>query len=171
MSNDAEEVNPYEAPKAKEKAKPEKRAKKKQPSESAEDGFARDRVVYAFQATRGWMTFFGVLSYIGAALLALFGMYTVFASSALTRSFEAAGPVAFIVYLIIAVLYVIIGTKMFGYREGIDRVLAEEGSMDSIAIAVERQRDFWSFVGRVAVVSMVLYGIFFLGVMMFAFAR
>jgi hypothetical protein len=166
--SNAEELNPYEAPK---ETKTTKRPKKKKASEDdLPHDPAIDAIVFSLQKTRPWITLFGTLSYIGAVALVVFGLYTM-TSTSTSRALGEFGAVAFIVYLILAILYAFIGTRLFRYRDSINQVIASDGRLDFIATAIERQREFWAFVGVMTVVLLGLYALIILGAIMFALGR
>ncbi|TKC94612.1 hypothetical protein [Polyangium fumosum] len=166
MSN-AEELNPYEAPK---ETKTTKRPKKKKSEDDPPHDPAIDAIVFSLQKTRPWITLFGTLSYIGAVGLVVFGLYAM-TSSPMSRALGEVGAVAFLVYLILAILYAVIGTRLFRYRDSINQVIAADGRLDFIATAIERQREFWAFVGVMTVVLLGLYALIILGAIMFALGR
>ena len=168
MSNDSE-LNPYEAPK---ETKAAKRPKKKKELEetSHENQAAIDSIVHSLRNTRPWITLFGTLSFIGAAGLVVFGLYTMSLSSS-RRSIGEYGAAAFIVYVVLAILYGVVGTRLFRYREGINQVIATEGRLDFIATAIERQREFWAFVGVMTVVLIGLYVLIVGGSLLFLLGR
>lgn len=167
MSND-DELNPYEAPKETNTTKRPK--KKKSAEDDAPHDPAIDAIVFSLQKTRPWITLFGTLSYIGAVGLVVFGLYAM-TSSPMARAIGEVGAVAFIVYLILAVLYAVIGSRLFRYRDSINQVIAADGRLDFIATAMERQREFWAFVGMMTVVLLGLYALIIGGSLLFLASR
>ncbi|MRG94405.1 hypothetical protein [Polyangium spumosum] len=164
MSNETE-LNPYEAPK---ETKGTKRTRKKK--ELAEDDHeqsaAIDAIVFSLRKTRPWITLFGTLSYIFAVVLVGFGLYSMSATSS-SRVLGEIGAVTFVLYLLIAILYGVIGTRLFRYRDSINQVLASEGRLEFVATAIERQREFWALVGVMTVVLLGLYLLTILGALLF----
>ena len=157
MASDVDELNPYEAPKAKGEDNRTRRPKKKTSRSSDGDALARSRIVDAFARTRRWLTFFGVLSYIGAALIVVAGLATQ-SMSALSRTYSSETfVVTTVVTVVIGILYVVIGLRLFRYRDAVDRV--EEGDLSTVANAVERQQEWWAFIGRLTIAGMVLYAL------------
>jgi len=157
----AEDSNPYEAPKA--SKKPAKRQKKAL-ADDDEIESAVFAIVAAFQRTRPWVSFFGILSYFGAGASVLGALLGVVAPS--PSNLTGVGPFVFLFYLVVAVIYALLGQRLFRYREGIDSVLRSDGRLDSIATAVERQGEFWSLAGQTTImfigftVLVVIAGVF-----------
>ncbi|MDC3980020.1 hypothetical protein [Polyangium jinanense] len=167
MSNE-DELNPYEAPK---ETKTTKRPKKKKAAEDdAPHDPSIDAIVYSLQKTRPWISLFGTLSYIGAVGLVVFGLYTM-TSTSTSRAIGDYGAIAFIVYLILAILYAVVGSRLFRYRDSINQVIATDGRLDFIATAIERQREFWAFVGMMTVVLLGLYALIIGGSLLFLLPR
>jgi hypothetical protein len=146
-----DELNPYAEPRAVEKKRPKKKA------QGAERDPAMDALQESFRRTRPWISFFTVLGYIGAGALVLLGILTVVTP---TR-----GPVneyrtlLLFVYLAAAVIYSFISARLGRYRESIDDVLRSDGELHLVALAIERQREFWALVGWVTIVAMSIYGL------------
>ncbi|MDI1450192.1 hypothetical protein [Polyangium sp. 6x1] len=165
MSN-VDDLNPYEAPK---ETNTTKRIKKKKAVEDdAPHDPSIDAIVFSLQRTRPWITLFGTLCFLGAVGLVVFGLY-------MTKMGPDYNPAywvgAFIAYITLAILYVVTGIRLFRYRDSIKQVIASDGRLDFIATAIERQREFWAFVGVVTVVLLGLYLLLILGGFMFAFSR
>lgn len=161
MSSDERELNPYAAPK--EAGKSGKRVKKKtRPATDVDDNVIQD-IVRSFQKTRSWISFFGVLSYLGAVVLVIAGVaLLLFASAGKSEMaiMRTIGPGIFVVYLIIGAAYAAFGSRLFRYRDAIDNVIRSDGRMEYIAEAVERQANFWTLAGQTAIVIMGMYMIF-----------
>jgi hypothetical protein len=161
MAREESEVNPYAAPK--EGSEKKKRTKKKVRAE--DDDNDNDRaiqdIVQSFQKTRSWISFFATLSYIGAVVLAIAGIVILAMSSntSLGRAASVLGPFGLVLYGGLAALYVVIGGRLVKYRDAINNVIRNDGQLEHIADAVERQAQFWTLVGQIAVATLVLYGI------------
>lgn len=149
------ELNPYAAPKEAEKSA--KRTKKKARAENNDDETIQ-QIVRSFQKTRSWIAFFGVLSYIGTAVLIIAGIGMAYLStSAKSGILASMGPGIMVVYLILGIVYAVVGARLLRYRDAIDRVVRSDGRLEDIAEAVERQSQFWNLVGQVTVVMFGLY--------------
>jgi len=159
MSSEERELNPYAAPK--DASKSGKRTKKKVRAAQDDQDDAIQDIVQSFQRTRSWISFFATLSYIGAAILVIGGL-VVAALSSNTRSGPIAtlGPGILVVYLILAIVYGVFGSRLFRYRDAINNVIRSEGRIEHIADAVERQSQFWTLAGQVTIAMFLLYVVF-----------
>ena len=110
-----------------------------------------------------------VLSFLGAALIALGALFAFGSSSFARGPFAGFGVGVGLVYLVMAGIYGYIGVLLWGYRGGIDNYLASNGDLESLAIAVTRQASFWRFVGILTVIAITFYILAFF-VMMVGFA-
>lgn len=161
MASDERENNPYAAPK--EGGVKKKRIKKKVSVDLEDDESSIEQIVHSFQKTRAWISLFGILSYIGAGILGIAGIIML-AMTSDTRAGQLGamlGPFALVLYGMLAAVYVIIGTRLFRYRDAINNVVRNEGKLEHIADAVERQAQFWTLVGQITVAGLVLYGFIF----------
>lgn len=149
------ELNPYAAPKEAEKSA--KRTKKKARAENNDDETIQE-IVRSFQKTRSWIALFGVLSYIGTAVLIIAGIAVAFISSGTKAGvLSSLGPGILLLYLILGIVYAVIGARLLRYRDAIDKVVRSDGRLEDIAEAVERQSQFWSLVGQFTLVMFGLY--------------
>lgn len=157
MSSNNRELNPYAAPK--DTGKSSKRVKKKKTNSDDNPG-AIDEIVRSFEKTRSWISFFGVLTYLGVALLILGSVALLAMPSKPTpgNPLSNFGPAIALVYLVIGVIYVFVGRRLFRYRDAITGVMQSNGDLDDIAYAVRQQFEFWQLVGRITVSMLVLYG-------------
>jgi hypothetical protein len=171
MSSD---FNPYEVPKAEEK-KPKKFKQAKSQKLADFDEQAQDRIVYWAKALRPWITFFGSLLYVYAVLWMILGLVAGVTSASLSggRSMGAyTGSLVFtVVNLAVGVLHIGIGGLLFRFRDSLDCIRDREGLLDSVADAFERLTSFWSFVGKVTIVVLVLFGTSIAGRVLLAFSR
>lgn len=150
------ELNPYAAPQ--EGKKSVKRTKKKARNDNADEDTIQ-QIVRSFQKTRSWIAFFGILSYIGAVIAVIGGAFVAFMSSQTRGPLATLGPGVLLVYLVLAVVYVVFGARLLRYRDAIDEVIRSEGQIEHIGNAVERQAQFWSLAGQTCVALLILYGI------------
>lgn len=150
------ELNPYAAPR--EGKKSLKRTKKKARSDN-DDEDTIQQIVRSFQKTRSWISFFGILSYVGAVIAVIGGAFVAFMSSQTRGPLATLGPGVLLVYLVLAVVYVVFGARLLRYRDAIDEVIRSEGQLEHIGNAVERQAQFWSLAGQAFVALLILYGI------------
>jgi hypothetical protein len=159
MATEERENNPYAAPK--EGGTKRKRVKKKVNVDLVDDETTIDQIVRSFQKTESWISFFGALSYIGAVILAIGGivMLAITSDTRLGRASAFVGPFALLLYGALAATYAVVGARLFRYRDAIKNVVRNDGQLEHIADAVERQAQFWTFVGKLSVAAMVLYGI------------
>ena len=132
----------------------------------APGGMVSEQSVEMLRQTRPWVMLMGVLCFIGSAFmvlggLAMIGMGAV--ASASTKSAMPMGLVGFI-YLPLAGLYIYPGLKLTKYGGAIGRLLQSRAVPDLDA-ALEQQKSFWKFAGITTIIMIVLYILFFIGMM------
>ena len=119
----------------------------------------RSRVVRIMVDTRPWVRFFSVLGFISVALF-LFAMVALLLVASLSR--RGIGPFelgASLVYPLMAILYFFASRHLWRYANAITG-LAESRRMNDLEDALDSQRAFWAFCGRVMVVVLALYALF-----------
>lgn len=131
------------------------------------------RAVHLLIATRPWVRFMSVMLWIGVVFIAIAGVVMLVgmgaAVSSMPRGTSRMGGYETgmftglgVVYLIMAVLYVIPALKLGRYASRITD-LQRSGSSHHLCQALDEQRGFWKFVGvcMIVVISIyVLIGIF-----------
>lgn len=161
MATKVEKDNPYAPPT--EKIKPAKRPKKKK-SEREEDASDRTKeaIMDSFRKTRTWVSLFSVLGYITTVLLVIGGLGTLMGRTFTSGPLGGYSPILAFFYLGMALFSAFVANRLGAYRGAIDRVLQSNCDMDEVAIAIERQRQYWSLVGGGTMVMIVVYviGIF-----------
>lgn len=128
-----------------------------------------DAAVAMLQQTRPWVTFLGVMSFIGSAFMLLGGIL-VMAAGALAPTGSAMPSTALgAIYIPMAFLYIYPGLKLWAYGGAINRLVANRTSAD-LEAALAQQKSFWKFAGIVTVVMIAFYGVAFIGVLVVGFA-
>jgi hypothetical protein len=121
------------------------------------------RIVSLLRQTRPWVRFLSVLGFIVAALL-LIGAVIGLIVSATTQG--PAESVMFVIYLACAMLYIVPSVYLFRFADRIAD-LERTGRVESLVNALEAQKSFWRFVGIMAVVVMVIYGLGIMAMLLF----
>jgi fucose permease len=115
--------------------------------------------------TQGWMTFFAVLFWLGAFLMALAAVSMMFVSTLAASRQWSLGILPMGLYMGLyglgALLYVWFGLKFWQVRAAIERTLIQKDS-ESLYHFLDRNRSLWLTFGITSVVVLILY---FLGLM------
>lgn len=109
------------------------------------------RIMAAMTATRPWITFLAVLSFIGAGLVGVAG----FAFLRDHSPFHLWEPVRAFVSIIPAIVGVVAASLLLRYRSSLASLQAAPG-IEALEKVAERHGTFWRFVGIAAAVSLVL---------------
>jgi cation transporter-like permease len=75
-----------------------------------------------------------------------------------------------LVYLPIGAIYVYPAVKLWAYSSAIARLSTSRATGD-LEAALDQQRAFWKYCGVAMVAMIALYGVVFLGAMVFSVAR
>lgn len=125
------------------------------------------KAVHILIATRPWVRFMSVMLWIGVVFIAIAGIFMLVGMGAVasqmprgsgtpgvreTGFFAGMG----IVYLIMAVLYIIPALKLGRYASRITD-LQRSGSSRHLCEALDEQRGFWKFVGICMIVVISIY--------------
>lgn len=119
----------------------------------------------AMSETRPWVTFLAVLGFIGAGFMVLAALAMVFAAPAEMPGGSFLG----LIYIIPAVLYAVGANMLYRYRASIASLQAGLG-VEALENALEHQKSFWRFTGLTTAVVLGIYGLVFVGVVLFAAA-
>jgi hypothetical protein len=132
-----------------------------------------DGVLDQLRRTKGWVKFFGVMAFIGAGFLILGGI-AMMAGGAMGAAFSEEvgaglgagfGILIGLVYIVMAILYIYPGMKLWGYGKRIDQLLQDRASI-TLEAALNEQRAFWKFSGIAFIVVMSIYILAFVGIML-----
>lgn len=128
--------------------------------------------VEALRGTRPWVRLIAVLGFVGAGLLIVFGLFALLGGGASMFGDLGAGEGAAIVgmgiaYLLLGLLYVMPCLHLVRYAGRITR-LVQGGGAATLVDALEQQRRFWRLVGIYSLVMLILYGLIFVGAIVFA---
>jgi hypothetical protein len=161
------ETDPYSSP-----------AENPSGSNLASAGLVSAAAVQQLAATKPWVRFISVMTFIGAGfmLLAAAGMVLVGlvgASGALPKPSNGApnplvGGVGFglaAVYAIMAFIYIFPGVKLWKYGSSIGQLL-QTGRDEDLVAALNQQRSFWKFAGIMMILIICLYILVTIGVVM-----
>lgn len=114
----------------------------------------------SLNATRPWVNFLSIVSFVLITLLALVGMVTALTFSVTPMSSgwaKAAGPIFGVVYLLMACLYFMPSLFMYRYARAIARIpAAGQGALED---ALRQQKSFWKFMGIFMAVVLCLYAL------------
>ncbi len=124
---------------------------------SADD--ALNRSIQALSDTRPWVRLMGVLTAIGAVLMALAGCVALPAMANGGGAGAAIGAIILVVYLGIAIIYGFAAKFLLGYGSAITRAETTR-SINDIAEALVLQKSFWKLVGISTAIIIVLYLVF-----------
>jgi len=124
-------------------------------------------VINQLARTKPWVRFFSVLTFLGAGLMLLIGLFTLIggvAGAAMSAgSSEALGvgggammAVMAVFYLLFAMLYIYPGIKLWKYASRIAALMYTRAEID-LEAALNEQRAFWKFAGISMIVLIALY--------------
>jgi hypothetical protein len=127
-------------------------------------------VVRQLAGTKPWVRFMSVLIFVGAGFLVLGALGAVVLiiggmASAATEGKWAAGGLGAgigVFYLVLAILYIYPGMKLWKYANRIGHLVRTGSSLD-LEAALAEQRKFWKFTGIVMLIFISLYGLVFIG--------
>ena len=138
-------------------------------------------VVRQLAATKPWVRFMAVITFIGAGfmLLAAAGMLlvgvvggltgpAVMAGSSMRNPFTGAmGFGLAALYAVLSIVYIFPGMKLWKYANSI-ALLIQSGSNDHLVEALNQQRSFWKFVGVMVCSMLILYVLIIIAVAVIA---
>ena len=140
---------------------------------SGSSGVVSATVVETLRRTKGWVRFMAVMGLIGAGLSLFTGLAAAAMGVAGANAFaQSPKPLPFspawiffgyaLLLCIAAVIYLIPSLRLLRYANAIARL---ELAADSATLegALEHQRVFWRTVGVITIVSLLLYGLIFVG--------
>lgn len=128
-----------------------------------------DAAVAMLQQTRPWVTFLGVMCFVGSAFMLLGGILVMAAGALAPTGSAIPSTLLGAVYIPMAFLYIYPGLKLRAYGGAINRLVANRTSAD-LEAALAQQKSFWKFAGIVTLVIIALYGVAFIGVLVVGFA-
>lgn len=150
------ESNPYNSPSANLFGSSSQTTTEAVPSEA----------ITQLQRTKPWVRFFGVMMWLGSALMLLGGAaFLLIALSGLASSAAAGMPKEMMVglavaYILMGFLYIYPTIKIWAYGSAIGRLVTSR-SADDLVKALDMQRGFWKFIGIMLIILMVMYFLFF----------
>jgi hypothetical protein len=106
----------------------------------------------SLQAMRPWVTFMGVMAFIGAGFMVLGGLVMMVAGSAIPGG---PGPALGVVYLVMALLYIFPGLFLVRCGGALKRLFAGGGA-PALEDALSNQKSLWKFMGIVTIVMLAL---------------
>ena len=125
--------------------------------------------VQQLAATKPWVRFISVLTFIGAGFMliaaagmALVGMVGGIAGSRMpagqaNNPFTGAMGVGLaVLYAALSIIYIFPGIKLWKYASAIG-MLIQTGRNEDLVAALNQQRSFWKFVGILMISIMVIY--------------
>jgi hypothetical protein len=131
----------------------------------APGGMVSEQSIEMLRQTRPWVMLIGVLCFIGSAFMLLGGLAVIAMGALASAGAKSAAPMALgLVYIPLSGLYIYPGLKLTKYGSVIGRLLQSRASADLDA-ALEQQKSFWKFAGISTIVMIILYILFFIGMM------
>ena len=134
-------------------------------------GLVAEAVISQLAGTKPWVRFFSVLTFIGAGLMLLGGVFMLIAGVAGAAMGSSGGPgspssMGFasggmmvgmaVIYLLLALLYIYPGIKLWKYASRIASLMYTRAEID-LETALNEQRAFWKFAGISVIVMIALY--------------
>lgn len=114
-------------------------------------------------ATKPWVRFISVITFIGAGFLLIgaLAMVAMGSMGALSKSGGAAftGAMGFgiaALYAVLSIIYIFPGVKLWKYASSIARLM-QSGRDEDLVAALNQQRSFWKFVGILMILFIAIY--------------
>ena len=125
-------------------------------------------------ATKPWVRFISVITFIGAGLMVVFAILMFIMGSVGTMSKSGAaspftGAMGFgmaVLYAVLSIIYIFPGVKLWKYASLI-AILMQTGRDEDLVAALNQQRSFWKFVGILIIAVFVLYVFVIIGAIAF----
>jgi uncharacterized protein DUF5362 len=116
----------------------------------------------ALRKTKPWVRFLSILGFLGSAVMVLVGIgLAIFGMVAGGGSDNPMGPVAMagigLLYVLLALLYIIPSRYLFRYASAIKRALDSPSKTQPIEEALGYQKSFWKFCGILMLIMILLY--------------
>lgn len=121
-------------------------------------------VIDALKRTKPWATFLGVVSTLSCAFCFAFGIVAM--STTMLEKLQLPSALG-IAYVALGLVMLFPSVQLVRYGSSIAKLVGD-GTMRSLEVALDRQRGYWRFVGYVVLVSLVLYLLFFGGMIVAA---
>lgn len=134
-------------------------------------------VISQLKRTKPWVRFMSILMWIFVVLMLLAAAAMLLGGQAMGAVMAQANPnmpagfmtgIA-VLYIFLAVLYMLPAIKIWKYGTSIGK-LVRSGSNADLEEALNQQRGFWKFVGIMAIIMIVVYILFMVGVAVFTFS-
>jgi hypothetical protein len=117
----------------------------------------------ALRKTKPWVRFLSILGFLGSAFMVLAGIgLAIFGMVAGGGASDSPmGPVAMagigLLYILLALLYIIPSRYLFRYASAIKRALDSPSKTQPIEEALGYQKSFWKFCGILMLIMILLY--------------
>ena len=137
---------------------------------SAVGGEITDGVLEQLRKTKGWVKFIGVMAFIGAGFMVVGGIIMM-AGGAMGGMLTGGASDAFgagvgigmgLIYIVMAIIYIYPGMKLWGYGKRIDQLLQDRASV-TLEAALNEQRAFWKFSGIMLIILLSIYALALVG--------
>ena len=127
---------------------------------------ALDGAAEMLRQTKPWVRFISVMLFLGAAFIALAGLFVM--GGGISEAMPG-GIGAFLgfIYIAMAFLYIVPAVFLWMYADRIG-VFLRDRSPGRLASALAAQKSFWRFVGIAMLVILCLYGLMFVLGIVFA---
>jgi len=106
--------------------------------------------------TKPWVRFMSVMMFIGSAFMALGGAIMMAAGAA--RAPGMPGAVFGLVYILMAILYIIPAVFLWRYADRIGSFMLRRTPAE-LTHALEAQKSFWKFVGILTLIVLCIYAL------------
>lgn len=127
--------------------------------------------------TKPWVRFLSVITFISAGFMLLLGVVMTVAGSSMFAAASRSGMppglagsmgvILAAVYVVLAIVYIYPGVKLWKYASAIARLI-QSGSQQDLVEALKQQKSFWKFVGILFLIMLVIYLLVIIGSVVFA---
>lgn len=122
------------------------------------------------RATKPWVRFMSIMSFIGAGFMVLVGLGLIVLSMVpgMPSNFGF-GPLLGVIYILFAAVYIVPAYFLHQFASSIRNLLNGGGDV-AMETALASQKSFWRFVGILTLVFICLYALFIVVALVLPFA-
>ena len=131
---------------------------------SAEPAQVSAMAVDLLRQTKPWVTFLSVMGFIASAFMLLAGLFMMVAGAMVPKNAGTPFSPALlgVIYLPLALVYIYPSLKLWSFSRAIGNLTGQPSTLN-LEAALAQQKSFWKFSGILTIVLMVVYALFFVG--------
>lgn len=110
------------------------------------------------RATKPWVRFMSIMSFIGAGLMVLLGLFMILMPIAPGMKGFGVGPIVGLIYIAMAAIYIAPAVFLHRFASAIGDLMVGGGDV-ALEAALGSQKSFWRFVGILTLVVVCIYAL------------